>query len=400
MTKNMPEVYIAAAVRTAMGRFGGSLKDISPADLGARVMKAALERAGVAGKNLDLYIFGQILRAGQGQLVPRQAAVKAGIPQTVDGYAVDMVCSSGMMAVMNAAALIKAGEADLILAGGVESMSQAGFSLSHRARWGYKYLGREPEPLQDILHCDGLTDPLTGEVMGPETDRLAAAHHLTRAEVDEVAYLSHRRAAEATAQGCFKKEIVPIELKSHQETKFLDYDEGIRPDTTPAALAKLRPAFLPEGILTAGNSSQMSDGAAALLIASESALKKHHLTPLARLLGGVWTAGESWRFAETPVAAVNKLLRKLGKTIADVDLFEDNEAFAVNSVLFRQLLGVPYDRLNIYGGAIALGHPIGCSGARIIVTLLTALAERQGRLGLASLCHGTGGGTAVAVERL
>jgi acetyl-CoA C-acetyltransferase len=215
-----------------------------------------------------------------------------------------------------------------------------------------------------------------------------------------VAYLSHRRAAEATVQGQFISEIVPIEVKIHHQTKILNHDEGIRADTSPEALAKLHPAFGSQGILTAGNCSQISDGAAALLIAGESALKKYQLTPLARLLGSVWTAGESWRFAEAPLAAVKKLLAKLDKTTADIDLFENNEAFAVNSVLFSQLLDIPYDKLNIYGGAIALGHPIGCSGARIIVTLLNALARQGGRLGVASLCHGTGGATAVAVERV
>jgi acetyl-CoA C-acetyltransferase len=395
----MPEVYIISTARTPVGRFGGSLKDIAPAELGAHVMKAALERAGVEGKNLGLYIFGNVLRAGHGQLLSRQAAVKAGIPQEVDGYAVDMVCSSGMMAVMNAATIIKAGEADLILAGGIESMSQAGFYLSHRARWGYKFLLGSPEQLQDILLYDGLTDPITNEGMGKETERLATEYKITREEVDEVAYHSHQRAAKATEKGFFRKEIVPLEIKTGKETKVLDYDEGIRSDTTLAALAKLRPAFDPEGILTAGNSSQISDGAAALLIASEEATKKYNLKPIARLLGGTWTAGKSWRFTEAPVPAVKKLLAKLDKTIDDFELIENNEAFSVNSVLFSKMLEVSYDRFNVYGGAIALGHPIGCSGARIIVTLLNALEERGGRLGLASLCHGTGGATAVAVER-
>jgi acetyl-CoA C-acetyltransferase len=397
----MPEVYIVSTARTPIGRFGGSLKDIAPAELGAHVMKAALERAGIEGKDLDLYIFGNILRAGHGQLLPRQAAIKAGIPQEIDGYAVDMVCSSGMMAVMNAATMIKAGEADLILAGGIESMSQAGFYLSHRARWGYKFLLGSPEQLQDILLYDGLTDPVTNEGMGQETERLAAEYQITREEVDEVAYHSHKRAAEATEKGLFKKEIVPFEIKTRRETKVLDYDEGVRADTTLEALAKLRPAFDPKGILTAGNSSQISDGAAALLIANKAAMKKHNLEPIARLVAGTWVGEKSWRFAEAPIPAVKKLLDKVGgKTMDDFDLIENNEAFGINNVLFSKMLDVPYDKLNVYGGAIALGHPIGCSGARIIVTLLNALEEREGSLGLASLCHGTGGATAVAVERL
>ena len=396
----MREAYIVSAVRTPIGRFGGSLKDFSPIELGAHAMKAALKRAGVAGEDLDLYIFGNVLRAGHGQLLPRQAAVKAGIPQTVDGYAIDMVCSSAMMTVMNAATSIKAGEADLVLAGGMESMSQAGFYLSHRARWGYKFMMEPSEPLVDIMFHDGLTDPLLDEGMGDETERLALDYEVTREELDEVAYHSHMRAAGATEKGIFKKEIVPLEIKSRKESKVMDADEGIRPDTTLETLARLRPAFSETGKLTAGNSSQISDGAAAVLVASEEAVEKHNLKPIARILGGAIAAGESWRFAEAPIPAVKKLLDRLGKSIEDFDLFENNEAFAINSVLFNKVLQIPYEKLNIHGGAIALGHPIGCTGARLIVTLLNGLEERGGKLGLASLCHGMGGGTAMAVERV
>ncbi|HEX9926184.1 MAG TPA: beta-ketoacyl synthase N-terminal-like domain-containing protein, partial [Anaerolineae bacterium] len=239
----MKDVLIVSAARTPIGRFGGSLKDFSPTDLGAHAMKAALDRAGVDGKELDLYIFGNILRSGHGQLLPRQAAVKAGIPQEIDGYAVDMVCSSGMMTVMNAAMAIKAGEADLVLAGGMESMSQAGFFLSHRARWGYKFLMGAPEQLQDTLLHDGLTDPIADDGMGNETERLVDEYEISREELDMVAFDSHRRAAAATDSGFFKKEIAPIEIKARKETKVLDYDEGIRPETTPESLAGLRPAF-------------------------------------------------------------------------------------------------------------------------------------------------------------
>jgi acetyl-CoA C-acetyltransferase len=236
--------------------------------------------------------------------------------------------------------------------------------------------------------------------MGYETERLAGEYGLTRDELDEVAFHSHQRAAQATAKGFFKKEIIPLEIKTHKETKIFDADEGIRTDTTPESLAKLRPVFDPQGILTAGNSSQISDGAAALLIAGDDALKKYNLQPVARIAGSAWAGVESWRFAEAPVPAFKKLLTRLDKTIDDFDLVENNEAFAVHSVIANKVLGVPFDRLNVYGGAIALGHPIGCSGARIMVTLLNALAERDGQWGLASLCHGTGGATVVAVERV
>ena len=396
----MREAYIVATARTPIGKFGGALKDLSPADLGAHAMKAALARAGVDGKNLDLYIMGNILRAGHGQLIPRQAAIKAGIPQEVDGYAVDMVCSSGMMTVMNAATAIKSGEADLVLAGGIESMSQAGFFLSHKARWGYKLLLGKPEQLHDLLLRDGLTDPIAEGLMGDLTERLALDYEITRDKLDEVAYHSHRRAAQATRLGLLKKEIAPVEVRIRNEKVLLDYDEGVREDTTLAGLAKLPPAFAQDGILTVGNSSQISDGAAALLLASEQAVEKHNLKPMARVLGGTWAAGESWRYVEAPVAAVKKLLDKLDKSADNFDLIENNEAFAVSSVLYSKLLGISYERLNVYGGSIALGHPIGCTGARIIGTLLNALEERAGKLGLASLCHGTGGATALAVERL
>ena len=396
----MQEAYIVSAVRTPLGRFGGVLAGFSPVDLGAIAMRAALVQAGVSGEALDLYIFGNVLRAGHGQSLPRQAAFKTGIPETVNGYAVDMVCSSGMMSVMNAATAIRSGEAEIVLAGGMESMSQTGFLLSHRARWGYKLLLGSPEQLTDILLNDGLTDPTTQEAMGEQAERLAMAYQVTRAELDEVALYSQQRAAIATEQGWFKNEIVPIEIEGKKGSQIVDKDEGIRPETTLESLARLKPAFTEDGVFTAGNSSQISDGAAALVLASQSAVERYGLKPLARVIGGAWTGGETWRFPEVPILAVKKLLDKLKMRIYDFDLFENNEAFALSNVLFNQMLGVPYEKLNVYGGAIALGHPIGASGARIIVTLLNALQERNGQRGLAAVCHGTGGGTAIAVERL
>jgi acetyl-CoA C-acetyltransferase len=398
--KHMDEVFIVSAARTPIGRFGGALKDFSPADLGAHVMRAVLDRAGIDGKDLDLYIMGNILRAGHGQLVPRQAAIKAGIPQEVDGYAVDMVCSSGMMSVMNAATAIKAGEANLILAGGIESMSQAGFFLSHKARWGYRLLMGAPEQLRDTLLHDGLTDPIAEGLMGALTERLVIEWEISRKKLDEVAYYSHKRAADATHRGFFKKEIEPMEINTSKERVSLDHDEGIREDTSLKSLAKLPPAFHKEGMLTVGNSSQISDGAAALILASEQAVKTHKLEPLARVLGGTWAAGESWRYVEAPITAVKKLLDKLDKSSDDFDLYENNEAFAVNTVLFSKLLGIDVERLNVNGGSIALGHPLGCTGARIIVTLLNAMDERDAKNGIATLCHGTGGATAIAIEKL
>lgn len=396
----MQEAYIVSAVRTPLGKFGGVLASFSPVDLGAIAMQAALERAGVSGEALDLYIFGNVLKAGHGQSLPRQAAFKAGIPETVNGYAVDMVCSSGMMSVMNAATAIRSGEAEIVLAGGMESMSQTGFFLSHRARWGYKFLLGAPEQLTDILLYDGLTDPTTAEAMGAQAERLAATYNIGRADLDEIALYSQQRAAIATEQGWFKHEIVPIKIEGKKGLLLADKDEGIRPETTLESLTKLKPAFGEDGVFTAGNSSQISDGAAALVLASGEAVERYELKPLARVIGGTWAGGEAWRFPEVPILAVKKLLDKLKMRIYDFDLFENNEAFALSNVLFHRMLGIPYEKLNIYGGAIALGHPIGASGARIAVTLLNALQKRNGQLGLAAICHGTGGSTAIAVERL
>ena len=396
----MLDVYIISAIRTPIGRFGGVLASLSPVDLGAHAMQAALAQAGLSGDALDLYIFGNVLRAGHGQLLPRQAALKAGIPETVNGYAVDMVCSSGMMSLMNATMAIRAGEADVVLAGGMESMSQTGFFLSHRARWGYKLLLGVPEPLTDLLLYDGLTDATTGEGMGEQAERLAATYGFSRKDLDEVALYSHQRAAAATESGTFKNEIAPIQVETKRGTQLVDNDEGIRPDTTLESLAKLRPAFHPDGVLTAGNSSQLSDGAAALILASASAVERYALKPIAKVLGGTWAGGETWRFPELPIWAVKKLLEKLNLRISNVDLFENNEAFAVSNLLFNRMLGVPDEKLNVNGGAIALGHPIGASGARIVITLLNALKQQNKTLGIASLCHGTGGGTAIALEPL
>lgn len=396
----MSDVYIISSIRTPIGKFGGSLTDVSPVDLGAHTMKSALERANISGADLDLFVFGNILKHGHGQLLPRHAALKAGIPEDVDGYAVDMLCSSGMMSTMNAAMAIRAGEADIVLAGGVESMSQAGFHLSHKARWGYKLLVGAGEQVTDVLLNDGLTDPMTGELMGEETQRLADEHGVTREELDEVAYLSNSRAAAATENGRLSHEIAPIEVKQRRKTVLFEKDEGIRADTTMDTLASLRPAFSKTGTLTAGNSSQISDGAAALVLANKKAVEEKGLKPIAKLLGGTWAAVEPWRFVEGPIPAIQKLMKKIDRNVDDFELFENNEAFSLNNVLLRRALEIPYEKINIHGGAIAMGHPIGASGARVIVTLLNALQQEGKQMGLASLCHGTGGGTAVAVEMM
>ncbi len=396
----MTDVFVLSAVRTPIGKFGGGLSSLTPSNLAAHAMKAAVQGAGVDAADLDLYVFGNVLRAGHGQLIPRQAAIEAGIPSEIDGFAVDMVCSSGMMSLMTASSLIQTGAAQLVLAGGTESMSQTGFYLSARARWGYKLLLGEGEGLVDLMLRDGLTDPMRNEAMGTQTERLIAEHGIQRAELDCVAAESHRRADAATRNGAFQREIEPVVISSRKGEMRVEHDEGIRSDSTAESLASLRPAFDPQGMLTAGNSSQISDGASALVLADGEFVRANGLRPLARLRGGSWAAGETWRFPEAPIPAVKRVLERTGTLIDDYDLFENNEAFAVNNLLFERMLGVDPDRLNVHGGAIALGHPIGASGARIVTTLIHALHHRDRQLGLAAICHGTGGGTALAVERV
>jgi acetyl-CoA C-acetyltransferase len=394
----MTNVYIAAALRTPMGRFGGALSRYSAVDLASTVMKAALEQAGLQGESIDAYVFGNVIRAGAGQLIPRQAAIKAGIPDTVNGYQVDMVCSSGMMAVMNGQWMIQSGAAEVVLVGGTESMSNAGFYLSGRARWGYKYLAGNPETLQDLLERDGLSDPFSGDAMGVLTERLAAAENVSREALDEVALRSNQRAAAATQAGAFDAEIVPMSYRVKRETKTLSVDEGIRADTTSESLAALRPAFAPNGVLTAGNASQISDGAAALVLATAEACERLGLVPLAEIVGSSTAAGPPERFPAAPIPALQRLAQRTGIHPTDADLIENNEAFALNTILMERDLGVDPEKLNVHGGAIAMGHPIGCSGARILVTLIHALKRADKETGLASICHGTGGGTAVAVR--
>jgi acetyl-CoA C-acetyltransferase len=277
-------------------------------------------------------------------------------------------------------------------------MSQAGFYLDASARWGYTYAPQGGK-LEDLMYKDGLSDPFDGDAMGEQTERLCEEHDLTREDLDEVAATSQQRAAQATDDGRFADEIAPMEISSRKGTETVDRDEGIREGTTAEGLSNLRPAFREDGVLTAGNSSQISDGAAAVVLASADAVEAHGLTPIAKITAGGWSAGEPYKFPEAPIPAVEEVLEETGTAIGDYDLFENNEAFAVNNILFHRMLDVPYEKLNVRGGAIALGHPIGASGTRIVVTLLHALNQEDGSHGLASICHGTGGGVALAVER-
>jgi len=394
----MTNVYIVDGLRTPIGRFGRSLKDYSAADLGAYVIRELLKRVNIPKEDIDIVLMGNIIRAASGQDTARQAAVKAGIPLDIDAITVDMVCSSGMAAVMLAASLIKAGDAKngLIVAGGMESMSQGPFAITHKFRWGIRFLLREKVELIDTMYHDGLYDVIEQQVMGLEADRVAKEMGVSREELDEIGYMSQMRATKAMQEGLFKDEMVPI---VEGDNVILDHDEGIRPDTTLEKISKLPPAFSPDGLHTAATSSQLSDGAAALLIASEEAVSKYDLKPRAKIVGYSWASLETWRFTQAPPKAVKKLLDTTGYSLNEIEVFENNEAFAISSIIFNRELGVPYDKFNLFGGAIALGHPVGCTGARIIVTLLNVMEKKGYKRGIASLCHGLGGATAILIER-
>ncbi|MCY4171626.1 MAG: thiolase family protein [Bacteroidetes bacterium] len=393
----MSEVFVLSAKRSPIGRFGGSYSSLGPAQLATPILRGVLDQAGNPDELLDLLIMGNVLSGGHGQLIARQAAKHAQIPDSVDAVMVDMVCSSGMMSVIMGASLIQSRMTHLVLAAGVESMSTAGFGLSSKARWGYKYLPVANEPLVDLLHQDGLKDPISGESMGVQAERTAQLHQISRRELDELAALSHARADSANKSDRFTQEITTIHENNYD---LLRSDEGIRPDTTVEGLSTLPSVFTSDGVLTSGNSSQISDGAAALLLASEGFVKTHGVNPVARILGYGWSAGEWSRFIEAPIKACSKVLKNLNMEATDIDLYENNEAFALSTSLFLRGMEIDTETLNVHGGAIALGHPLGCSGTRIIVTLIHALTEYQKSLGLATLCHGTGGATAIALERL
>ncbi|MGC9049741.1 thiolase family protein [Pyrobaculum sp.] len=388
-------VVIVGYVRTPIGKFGGALKDVKTPHLAAFTIKKVLERAGVDGKVVEEVVFGSTLQGGMGQNLARYAALLAGLPVEVSAYTVNRVCSSGMQAIVEAYREIAMGDASVVVAGGAESMSTAPICLPDSARWGMRHLIGRREDFRDLMVYDGLTDPATGMLMSEETELVAREHKLTREELDWIAYESHMRAWRATENKWFD-DMEPV-LGEWSGVK-LDRDEGIRPDTTLEKLAKLRPAFKADGVLTAGNSSQLSDGAAALLLMSEEKAKELGVRPIARILGYSWHMVEPWRFTEAPIYATQKLLKKLGVGLDYFDYFEFNEAFAVVNALVNRVLGVPYDKMNVFGGAIALGHPLGASGARIVTTLISVLRQKGGRRGLAALCHGTGGGTALAIE--
>lgn len=390
------EVYILAAKRSPIGKFGGVFRSVSPVDLAVQVAKQAISEARIDQSLIDISVFGNVIRGLQGQDVARQIALKAGVPYQKDGFTVDMVCSSGMMSLIIAENMIRNGDADVVLAGGTESMSQAPYCLRGNVRWGVKMLMNESLQIEDEMLVDGLTDPFNGLVMGQEADMVARELGYQRESLDEVAFESHMRAAKATDTGLFKNEIVPITVGNLSVSS----DEGIRRDTSMQKLSALKPAFGKDGLHTAGNSSQISDGAAALILASERAVKEMSLKPIAKITGHAWAGVETYKFPIAPVISTKKLLEKTNTKITDYDYFENNEAFAVSTLIYRDQLSVDTERLNVFGGAIAIGHPIGASGSRLVVTLLNVLKTMKGKRGIASLCHGIGGGTSMALELL
>ena len=384
----MNEVVILSACRTPVGKFQGALSALSATELGAIVVRAALERAGVAAEQVDEVILGNVLQAGVGQAPARQAALRAGLPPSVAALTVNKVCGSGLKAIMLAAQAIRAGDANVIVAGGFESMSRAPYLLD---RVGPALGDR---PLIDALQHDGLTCPFSDRSMGEIAEALAAAKNLARSTQDSYAYESHRRATAAIERGAFDQEIVPVTVPQQGGERIVSRDEGPRADTTLEQLAQLRPIFAKGGSVTAGNASMMSDGAAAIVVCSRSFQESHGLTPIARMVSYATAGTEPGDLFVAPVPAIRRALAQASVPIDEVDLFEINEAFAVQMLACLRQLELTGEKVNVHGGAIALGHPLGASGARVVVTLLHALQQRRERWGVASLC--LGGGNAVA----
>ena len=393
----MREVVIASAVRTAIGKFGGSLLPLSAPELGAIVIKEALKRANVPGEKFDEVIFGNVLQAGLGQNPARQASIKAGLPIEVPAFTVNKVCGSGLKCVELAAQSILAGDNDIVVAGGMESMSNAPFVTSGKARWG---LRMGDSKLVDVMIKDGLWDAFNNYHMGITSENVAEKFGVTREDQDEVSARSQQRAIAAIKSGAFKDEIVPVTIKTKKGETVFDTDEFPREGTTTEILAKLRPAFKQGGTVTAGNASGLNDGAAALVIMSAEKAQELGIKPMAKILSYASAGVDPAIMGIGPIPASRKALSKAGLEVKDLDLIEANEAFAAQFVEVGRELNFDPDKVNVNGGAIALGHPIGASGARILVTLLYALKNRDKKLGLATLCIGGGMGTSAVVEML
>lgn len=387
-------VVLTGAVRTAIGKFGGMFADVPAVELGAAVVKAAIERAGITAQDVDEVLLGCVLQSGLGQNPARQAAIKAGLPAQTPALTLNVVCGSGLRAVNMAAAMIEAGEADIIVAGGMESMSAAPYALP-KARFGYRM---NNGTLVDTMVNDGLWDAFHDYHMGMTAENVAKQYHVTREMQDEFAAWSQQKCEAAQAAGKFKDEIVPYVVHTKKETIVLDTDEYPRAGVTAQSLAKLRPAFTADGTVTAANASGINDGAAAIVVMNEEKAKALGVKPMARFVAGAWAGVDPSVMGIGPVDSTRKALQKAGLSMADVDLVEANEAFAAQAIAVGKELGIDNAKLNVNGGAIALGHPIGASGCRILVTLLHELARREKKNGLATLCVGGGMGVSTLVE--
>ncbi len=399
----MEKVYIVAAKRTPIGAFGGSLKNTPAGELAGVAIKGALQSANLESDKIDEVIVGNVVNAGQGMGVGRQAALYAGIPESVPAYGVNMVCGSGMKTVMDAVSHIRSGDAQVVVAAGVEVMSQIPFSVPSSVRDGNKMGNME---LKDLLVADGLTDVFNQYHMGVTAENVAKQVGITREQQDEYALHSQQKAVAAIEAGKFKDEIVPVEVKQRRETVVFDTDEYPKANATLEGLSKLRPAFDREGTVTAGNASGINDGASAIVVASESAVQAYGLTPIAEIVSYAQSGLDPKIMGLGPVESVNKALQKADLTINDIDVYELNEAFAAQALgVIHQLaetnqvsVSSIQDKANFNGGAIALGHPLGASGNRILVTLAHELHKQSGQYGVASLCVGGGMGTAVILK--
>jgi acetyl-CoA C-acetyltransferase len=392
----MRESVIVSAVRTPTGKFLGSLKDLTATELGALVVRDAVTRAGIDPASVDECIMGNVIQAGNGQNPARQAALRGGLHDRVAAMTINKVCGSGLKAVMLAAQGIATGDIDVAVAGGMESMSNAPY-LMPRVREGLRMGNGE---IVDAMISDGLWCAFENCHMGMSGEVVADEYTVARAEQDQYAACSHHKAADAARQGWFKDEILPISIPQKKGAPVIvDTDEPVRPDTTAETLAALKPAFKKGGSVTAGNAPGVNDGAAALVVMAAEKARNLGLAPLARIVGQATSGLPPRLVMMTPVEAVRRVVAKIGWTLDDVDLFEINEAFAVQSVAVMRELGIEPARVNVHGGAVALGHPIGASGARVLTTLLYAMKRRNARRGIAALCLGGGNGVALAVER-
>lgn len=393
----MESIVILSAVRTAVGSYGGALKDMHPSELGKIVMEESIRRAGIPSKDIDEVLFGCVLQGGLGQNVARQCSLKAGIPEAIPAMTINKVCGSGLRAVSLGTQTIKAGDNQVVLVGGTENMSQGKYLLEG-ARFGYRMGHQE---MIDSMVRDGLWDAINDYHMGVTAENVAEAYHITREEQDVFAVNSQNKAEKAQKAGRFDEEIVPVKMKGRKGVvTVFDQDEYIRYDSDISKMEKLRPAFIKDGTVTAGNASGINDGAAAILLSTWRYAMENQLEPIAKIVGYGDFGLDPKMMGLGPIGAINRALKKANLTIEDMDLFEINEAFASQSIAVVRELGIDLDKVNVNGGAIAIGHPIGASGARIFVTLLHELKRRNLRYGVAALCIGGGQGSAVIVENM